>query len=93
VQRFQGGLVFKACRLLYHSTSALRVIKKRRKRWHRRERVPSDESPRSKMEWLPPHTTPLTLPRASAPAGCRVQGVECTIEVLEFRIGGVGFRV
>ena len=45
------------------------------------------------MEWLPPHTTPLTLPRASAPAGCRVQGVECTIEVLEFRIGGVGFRV
>jgi len=29
VQRFRGGLVFKAHRLLYHSTLGLRVIKKR----------------------------------------------------------------
>jgi len=29
VQRFQGGLAFKAHRLLYHSTLGLRVIKKR----------------------------------------------------------------
>ena len=28
VVRFQGGLVFKADRLLYHSTLGLRVIKK-----------------------------------------------------------------
>jgi len=34
-QRFRGGLVFKAHRLLYHSTLGLRVIKKKRKayRW------------------------------------------------------------
>jgi len=30
VQRFLGGLVFKAHRLLYHSTLGLRVIKKKR---------------------------------------------------------------
>jgi len=29
VQRFRGGLVFKAHRLLYHSTLGLRIIKKR----------------------------------------------------------------
>ena len=29
VQRFRGGLVFKAHRLLYHSTLGLRVIKKK----------------------------------------------------------------
>jgi len=30
VQRFQGGLVFKAHRLLYHSTQGLSVIKKKK---------------------------------------------------------------
>jgi len=33
VKRFRGGLVFKAHRLLYHSTPALRVIKKRGITW------------------------------------------------------------
>jgi len=32
VKRFRGGLVFKAHRLLYHSTLGLRVIKKKKKR-------------------------------------------------------------
>jgi len=32
VQRFQGGLVFKAHRLLYHSTLGLGVIKKKEKK-------------------------------------------------------------
>jgi len=32
VQRFRGGLVFKAHRLLYHSTLGLRVIKKKKRR-------------------------------------------------------------
>ena len=32
VKRFRGGLVFKAHRLLYHSTLGLRVIKKKRSR-------------------------------------------------------------
>ena len=30
VQRFRGGLVFKAHRLLYHSTLGYRVIKKKK---------------------------------------------------------------
>jgi len=32
VQRFRGGLVFKAHSLLYHSTLGLRVIKKKKKK-------------------------------------------------------------
>jgi len=31
VQRFRGGLVFKAHRLLYHSTLGLKVIEKKKK--------------------------------------------------------------
>ena len=31
VQRFRGGLVFKAHKLLYHSTLGLRVMKKNKK--------------------------------------------------------------
>jgi len=31
VKRFRGGLVFKAHRLVYHSTLGLRVIKKKKK--------------------------------------------------------------
>ena len=31
VKRFRGGLVFKAHRLLYHSTLGLRLIKKKKK--------------------------------------------------------------
>jgi len=34
VQRFRGGLVFKAHRFLNHSTLGLRVIKKKKKRYH-----------------------------------------------------------
>jgi len=38
VQRFRGGLVFEAHRLLYHSTLGLRVLKKKKKRfWPPRE--------------------------------------------------------
>jgi len=32
VKRFQGGLVFKAHRLFYHSTLGLRVIKKKKRK-------------------------------------------------------------
>ena len=32
VQRLRGGLVFKVCRLVYHSTLGLRVIKKKKKK-------------------------------------------------------------
>ena len=34
VKRFRGGLVFKAHRLLYHSSLGLRVIKKKTRFWH-----------------------------------------------------------
>ena len=37
VEQFRGGLVFKAHRLLYHSTLGLRVIQKKEKKldsWH-----------------------------------------------------------
>ena len=34
MQRFRGGLVFKAHRLLYHSTLGLRVIKKGEGQYH-----------------------------------------------------------
>jgi len=37
VKRFRGGLVFKAHRLLYHSTLGWRVIKKKMKAWVRVE--------------------------------------------------------
>jgi len=36
VKRFPGGLVFKAHRLLYHSTLGLRVIKEKKKKWPNR---------------------------------------------------------
>jgi len=32
VKRFRGGLVFKAHRLVYHSTLGLRVMKKKKKK-------------------------------------------------------------
>ena len=32
MKRFRGGLVFKAHRLLYHSTLGLRVIKKKKRK-------------------------------------------------------------
>ena len=39
-ERLRGGLVFKAHRLLYHSTLGSRVIKKKKKKSGTREQVP-----------------------------------------------------
>ena len=39
VKRFRGGLVFKAHRLLYHSTLGLRVTKKKKKKMDRSGRT------------------------------------------------------
>ena len=44
VKRSRGGLVFKAHRLLYHSTLGLRVIKNKRK-WRRHTRQAPSTSP------------------------------------------------
>ena len=47
VQRFRGGLVFKAHRLVYHSTLGLRVIKKKKK-----QAVPGAAPPSKSLPWL-----------------------------------------
>ena len=45
MKRFRGGIVFKAHRLLYHSTLGLRVIKKKKKIKPVLRRVPQARSP------------------------------------------------
>jgi len=60
---FRGGLVFKAHRLLYHSTLGLRVIKKEKVR--ARVRTPHDLVDRT----LPQHQT--QRPIQPCPAACR----------------------
>ena len=42
---FRGGLVFKAHRLLYHSTAGVRVIKRERERERERESINSVNKP------------------------------------------------
>ena len=37
MQRFRGGLVYRAHRLVYHSTLGLRVITKKKRRFHELE--------------------------------------------------------
>ena len=44
VQRFRGGLVFKAHRLLYQSTLGLRVTKKKKKKKKKKETTPYQHS-------------------------------------------------
>ena len=67
VKRFLGGLVFKAHRLLYHSTLGLRIIKKKKKVgpltiWrvqrelalcHHRKKVTRDWCPVMQRRWGP----------------------------------------
>ena len=72
VQRFRGGLVFKAHRRLYHSTLDLRVIKKKKKVTGRRE--PCQPCP-----------TPVSPPR-DAPVqgfGFRVSGFNLRTTTLQ----------
>jgi len=47
VQWFRSGLVFKAHRLLYHSTLGLRVIKKKKKEMWHATGVPRERRPRA----------------------------------------------
>ena len=49
VQRFRGGLVFKAHGLLYHSTLSLRVIKKKKKKKKIRQPRSSSRTPCSRV--------------------------------------------
>jgi len=64
VQRFRGGLVFKAHRLLYHSTLGLRVIKKKKKmpsQWLQRLHWSHWSAESSECEWrVHPLRGPLT---------------------------------
>ena len=57
VRRFRGGLVFKAHRLLYHSTLGSRVIKKKKKAPCIANRAESGRATRDTREegpWAPP---------------------------------------
>ena len=70
MQRFRGGLVFKAHRLLYHSTLGLRVIKK------------EEEGPRTvgaELDGVAKNNAPaLLLPLRLPP---RIQGVNYFTEM------------
>jgi len=48
-ERFRGGLVFKAHRLLYHSTLGLRVIKKEGEGEKNEARAPNTASPAERL--------------------------------------------
>jgi len=52
VKQFRTGLVFKAHRLLYHSTPGSRVIKKKKKKKHLGRRLDSDETSREVTDLL-----------------------------------------
>ena len=79
VKRFRGGLVFKAHRLLYHSTLGLRVIKKKRNHLANIDGVPDSALPRQHR----------ALPRLCALA----PGCLALIQSLGLRRLGFGFRV
>ena len=51
VERFRGGLVFKAHRLLYHSTLGSIVIKKQKNAWRSTKRCLRKESRCLRKEW------------------------------------------
>ena len=61
VQRFRGGLVFKAHKMLYHSTLGLRVMTKKKKDpGGEEEEAVCEETPTSVSKTLPSvSTTPL----------------------------------
>jgi len=61
VQRFRGGLVFKAHRLLYHTTLGLSVIKKRREEGYDTGRggMPDQFEPRNPRPQPQPSNTKL----------------------------------
>jgi len=72
VKRFRGGLVFKAHRLVYHSTLGLGVIKKKK------QTAPRAASARPRRATPPQPPAPCRTPRASAivplPLGANVYG-------------------
>jgi len=93
VERFRGGLVFKAHRFMYHSTLGSRVIKKKKKVWWY-------QGLRGRR------TAPKTPPSRDSQCTCfRVWGHGCGVQgqgsgfkfwglgVGRFRVQGYGTRV
>ena len=77
VKRFRGGLVFKAHRLLYHSTLGSRVTKKKRRR----------------LGWTLASSTEIKAEGSGfrvQGSGCRVQvqGAGFRVQGSEFRVHG-----
>jgi len=80
VKRFRGGLVFKAHRLVYHSTLGLTVIKKKKKVTRSANAHGTSTSGRK---------SPLRV----YGLWFRVWGLGFRVEGLGFRVLGLGFEV
>ena len=92
VKRFRGGLVFKAHRLVYHSTLGLRVIKKKKKIG----RLPADIATGSGFGVQGKVCVGCWMLGVGCFAfgTCRVWGVECRSRGATSRqVQGVGFMV
>jgi len=82
VQRFRGGLVFKAHRLVYHSTLGLRVIKKKKKGTWMRQAL---RTARTKSEReLEAHRLLYHSTLGSRVTKKKVGGVATSVAILEF---------
>ena len=79
VQRFRGGLVFKAHRLGYHSTLGSRVVKKKKK-WHRSEEKSSRITRENPSTCRPPAQTRCQPPYQH---DCLIRVPDCLIRVLD----------
>ena len=85
MQRFQGGLVFKAHRLVYHSTLDLRVIKKKKTvmtRWRVSKRGTSVASPA-------PDAGPGGLMTVLYLNDCLISGLDSLISGLDCLVSGL----
>ena len=81
VKRFRGGLVFKAHRLVYHSTLCLRVIKKKKKGWG------------SGVQGFRVENRGLKVGGRVPGSGSRVQGPGSRVQGPGFRVQGPGSKV
>ena len=87
--RFRGGLVFKAHRLVYHSTLGWGAIEKRR----RRTVTATNEPFREKLAARAIDATRVTTWFRVQGSGSRVQGSGFRVQGSGFRVQGSGFRV
>ena len=80
VQRFRGGLVFKAHRLLYHSTLGSRVIKKKKKNHLQRAVGDLDVA----EAWYPSHSVEPTNPESINLSNEEPRLIEAALQGLKY---------